>query len=196
MLAKVERSMTMNCLPPPRSRSVRTVSSGAVALAFLSLSLAFSPANADQVTPQKTDAPSPCAGIGLVWWNELLAPETEKLGEFYGRVIGWSKKVVDVEQQIAPATTPEDKYTVFMRGNREAAGLMKVKHPEAPHSTVGWFVYIQVADVAASAALAQVGGGTVLQEPVELADGNTVAVVRDPMGNVFGLVTPANATRC
>jgi uncharacterized protein len=132
-----------------------------------------------------------CTRAGAIWWNELLAPETERLTEFYAKVIGWNTKVVDAEDQSQPARSPADRYTVFMDGDQEVAGLMRANHPEAIHSGVGWFIYIQVADVDVAAANAKATGGTVLRPPMETPEGHRIAVVSDPMGIVFGLVTPA-----
>ena len=133
-----------------------------------------------------------CTRPGSIWWNELLAPETDKLTDFYAKVIGWKTKVVDAENQSLPARTPNDRYTVFMDGDQEIAGLMRANHPEAIHSGLGWFTYIQVENVDAAVAMAQASGGAVLRPVMETDDSNRIAVVSDPMGNVVGLVTPAN----
>jgi predicted enzyme related to lactoylglutathione lyase len=106
-------------------------------------------------------------------------------------VIGWKTKVVDAENPTLPARTPNDRYTVFMDGDQEIAGLMRANHPEAIHAGLGWFTYIQVENVDAAVVTAQSNGGTVLRPVMETDDGNRIAVVSDPMGNVFGLVTPA-----
>jgi len=150
------------------------------------------PAAVVPATPQT----NPCNGVGHVWWNELLAPETDQLSGFYEKVFGWSKSIVDVELQRPPATSPEDKYVLFKNGNRETAGLMKYRHPDAPSTSEGWFVYIQVANVQDSVTTVQSNGGSVVYKPVEMPDGNMIAIVRDPAGNIFGLVTPANASNC
>jgi uncharacterized protein len=183
-----------------RSRSVR----GMLLTGAASLMLTCGAAQASQPVPsnqaapatKSAQAPSQCSGVGHVWWNELLAPETDQLSGFYSKVFGWSKTIVDVELQRPPATSPDDKYFLFKNGQREVAGLMRFRHPDAPSTSVGWFVYIQVANVEDSVVSVQANGGTIMYKPVEMADGNTIAVVRDPMGNVFGLVTPANATNC
>lgn len=139
---------------------------------------------------------STCARTATVWWSELLAPETERLTDFYAKVMGWNTKIVDAEDQSEPARTPDDRYTIFTDGQREIAGLMKANHPEAAHTTVGWFTYMQVPDVEAAVAKAVQAGGRVLREPTESAEGHMIAVISDPMGNAFGLVTPANNSRC
>ncbi len=167
--------------------------------AIAGLTLACTPLKASTVAatpPPTTDKASDCSAIGTVWWNELLSPETDEISEFYAKVIGWSRKVVDVEEQRPPAATPDDRYTIFMAGKREIAGLMSDRHPDSVQPRLGWFIYIQVADVDAAVEAAQAEGGTVLRQPVEIAHGNRIAVVRDPMGNVFGLVTPAHKGKC
>jgi len=165
--------------------------------ALAGIGLACGLAQTAHVSPARA-APeaTTCARGGMVWWSELLAPETEKLTDFYAKVIGWKTKIVDAEDQTQPARSPADQYTIFMDGDQEVAGLMRANHPEAVHSGVGWFTYIQVADVEAAVARAEATGGTVLRPAAETADGNLVAVISDPMGNVFGLVTPAKKGPC
>lgn len=153
---------------------------------------------AEQAPVAATTAPqaTTCARTPAVWWSELLAPETEQLTDFYAKVMGWNTKIVDAEDQSEPARTPDDRYTIFTDGVREVAGLMKANHPEAAHTTLGWFTYMQVPDVEAAVAKAVLAGGRVLREPTESSEGHIIAVISDPMGNAFGLVTPANNSRC
>lgn len=166
--------------------------------AFAGLALAFTPvkANTDNTAPQMVKTASDCSAVGTIWWNELLAPKTEELSEFYAEVIGWSRKIVDVEEQLPPATSADNRYTIFMAGKQEIAGLMSDKHPDSVQQTIGWFTYIQVADVDAAVEIVVAKGGTVLRKPAVIAHGNRIAVVKDPMGNVFGLVTPAKKSKC
>lgn len=154
--------------------------------------LAAAPAQADQTAPALTpSAPATCDdGIGTIWFSELLSPETDRLTDFYAKVMGWTTRIVDAEDQRQPATTPEDRYTIFLNGDEDVAGLMKANHPVAIHSGTGWFTYMQVADVQATAAMAQAHGGTILRAPLETPEGHWIALISDPMGNKFGLVTP------
>lgn len=57
-------------------------------------------------TPAQKEA---CSSAGTIWWSELLAPETEKLTDFYAKVIGWNVKVVDADDQTRPATAPDNR---------------------------------------------------------------------------------------
>jgi hypothetical protein len=73
---------------------------------------------------------------------------------------------------------------------------MQANHPAAIHSGVGWFTYFQVADVDTAVAKVKLNGGTILRHPIETADGNRIALVSDPAGTIFGLVTPAVKPEC
>lgn len=181
---------------PFRNRTTRKKKMRVAFGALSAIALACVLAQVGDATPARAAPEASRACGGVVWWNELLAPETEKLTDFYAKVIGWKTKIVDAEDQSQPARTPNDQYTIFLDGDQEVAGLMRANHPEAIHSGVGWFTYIQVADVEAAAARAQTTGGTVLRPPSETADGSRIAVISDPMGNVFGLVTPAKKGPC
>lgn len=176
----------------PWNRVSRLAASAIVGLILSCTTVGADEAAVTQAAPE----PAVCSGAGFVWWNELLAPETEKLTDFYAKVIGWSAKIVDAEDQSRPPATPNDQYTIFMMGDQEVAGLMKANHPVAIHSSVGWFTYIQVADVELAVTAAQTNGGTILRHPIENPDGSRFAVVSDPMGNVFGLVTPKKKGTC
>ncbi len=179
-----------------QNRTMRkTVTKVAIA-AVAGFALAATLARANDVSATPSTSASTCPRGGVIWWNELLAPETEKLTAFYAKVVGWKTKIVDAEDQSQPPRTPGDQYTVFLDGDQEVAGLMRANHPEAVHSGVGLFTYIQVADVEAAAATAEASGGTVLRPPAATSDGTRIAVVSDPMGNVFGLVTPAKKGPC
>lgn len=155
--------------------------------------LACGPAHANEIAPKPAPAATADAQTcsGRVWWSELLAPETEKLTDFYAKVMDWKVKVVDAEDPSEQPKSPEDRYSMFLNGEDQVAGLMKASHPAAAHSGLGWFTYMQVADVEATAKKVVENGGTVLRQPVETESGDYIAVVRDPMGNVFGIVTPA-----
>jgi predicted enzyme related to lactoylglutathione lyase len=206
MMMRVTSTASQIRKHPSQSGTVRKmlVASAFVAMAGL---LATGPARATSTADQPPavapaaaaaapQAPTTCSRTATVWWSELLAPETERLTDFYAKVMGWNTKIVDAEDQSEPARTPDDRYTIFTDGVREVAGLMKANHPEAAHTALGWFTYMQVPDVEAAVAKAVQAGGKLLREPTESSEGHIIAVISDPMGNAFGLVTPANNNRC
>ena len=167
-------------------RGMKLIILGGV-LAFVCAQNAGSQATSEPTTSAKLT----CSRPGQVWWNELLAADTEKLAVFYADVVGWTIKSVDTENTKLPAQTFEDRYILFMNGFQEMGGLMKSSHRDAAHSGAGWFMYIHVSDVDAAVTKVEEKGGKVLRAVVTTGEGDRIAVVSDPLGNVFGLVTPA-----
>lgn len=177
-------------------RRIGTVTSLAVT-ALACFMFSGSPVQAaEQATDSTPAQQQTCSNAGTIWWSELLAPETEKLTDFYAKVIGWNVKVVDADDQTRPATAPDNRYTIFLGGDEEVAGLMKANHPVAAHPGLGWLTYIEVDDVEETIEKVIASGGTVLREAWETENGDEIAVINDPMGNVFGIVTPAERPTC
>lgn len=176
--------------------SLRRHASMFALLAISGAMLVCAPVGANEIAANRTPSSPPAAAAaktcsGAIWWSELLAADTEKLTDFYSKVIGWNVKIVDAEDQSQPPSSPDNRYTIFSSGDDQVAGLMKANHPVAAHPGLGWFTYIQVADVDATAEKVEASGGSVLRHPVDTETGDRIAVVSDPMGNVFGIVTPA-----
>jgi uncharacterized protein len=138
-----------------------------------------------------TPAAPPCSRPGYVWWNELLATDTDKLVGFYADVIGWTTRAVDPENTGLPPRTLEDRYILFMDGSQEAAGLINSGHRDAAHPGAGWFMYIHVLDVDSAVTKVEEKGGKVIRPVATTAEGDRIVIVSDPLGNLFGLVTPA-----
>jgi|KBSSwiStaDraftv2_1062776.scaffolds.fasta_scaffold10721_7 uncharacterized protein len=163
--------------------------------AILACTLIFACA-APSVDEAASETPTPksltCSRPGQVWWNELLAGDAGILTAFYTEVIGWTTKAVNPQNTAVAAESAEDRYIIFMEGSQEAAGLINADHKDAVYSGKGWFTYIHVRDVDAAVAKVQEKGGTVVRLATTTAEGDRIAVVSDPLGNVFGLVTPAN----
>jgi predicted enzyme related to lactoylglutathione lyase len=157
------------------------------ALAFVLVHNAASQQAPEPAAPAKLA----CSRPGQVWWNELLTADTDKLAAFYADVVGWTTKVVDPENTKLPARTLEDRYVLFGDGWQEAAGLIKSGHRAAAHSGAGWFMYIHVTDVDAALTRVEENGGKVLRSVITTGEGDRIAVVSDPFGNAFGLVTPS-----
>ncbi len=79
-------------------------------------------------------------------------------------------------------------YTVASSEGREVAGMM-AKAPEMAGTPAAWTVYVVVDDIEAILTKAASVGGTVLTSPFEIPGGARVAIVADPSGAVFALIT-------
>lgn len=137
-----------------------------------------------------------CTGIGHVWWNELITSDPAKDGTFYAKVLGWKFSPVDAQGAPTQSAVAGDDYTTFTSDGEEVAGMVKPDTTSGVAPVMGWLTYVHVRDVDATATLARNGGGSVLREPYTDGEGNRLALVRDPSGNVLGLITPSKTGPC
>lgn len=115
---------------------------------------------------------------GALCWNELLTNDTGKAGAFYTGLFGWTANEQDMGGMI---------YTVFMNGERPAAGMMKIDKSwgEVPSN---WLVYFAVNDCDGCAAEAGSLGGEILNGPMDVPGVGRFAVMVDPQGSVFAVI--------
>ena len=121
-------------------------------------------------------------GMGVVMepgahcWTELIAPDAEQAGRFYGSVFGWEAQDAPISE--GPA------YRLWMRNGEMIAGLMEPPEPDIPTC---WTIYFGTADSAVSSHRAVQLGGRVLKETFPTPGGD-VTVLQDPQGGVFSVL--------
>ena len=79
-------------------------------------------------------------------------------------------------------------YTVASSAGRQVAGMMAYA-PELASEAARWTVFIVVDDLAKSLERVVAAGGAVAQSPVEIPGGAEIAVVADPSGAMFALIS-------
>jgi predicted enzyme related to lactoylglutathione lyase len=110
-------------------------------------------------------------------WNELGTTDTQKAGEFYAKVFGWTR-----ETDSSPMP-----YTMFKNGDRGAGGmyqLMPEMGPIPPH----WLVYFAVDDCDATVQKATELGARVLKAAQDIPGIGRFAVLSDPQGAAFAII--------
>lgn len=112
---------------------------------------------------------------GALSWCELATRDADAAGKFYAKLFGWGLK-----------TSPD--YTEFLRGET-AVGGMYVLGPEAGDVPSNWMVYFQTADCDAMAARAKAEKGEVLVGPKDIPGVGRFAVIQDPQGAAFAVIT-------
>lgn len=109
-------------------------------------------------------------------WIELSTTDTDAAAAFYCDLLGWT----------AGEASPEfGGYRMFFHGETPVAGLMAVDDGSGTPSS--WSVYLASDDAAATVERARAAGGTVLVEPMPIADLGTMAVLADTAGAVVGV---------
>lgn len=118
---------------------------------------------------------------GFMTWNELLTHDLEGALEFYAKVLPWVP---------APMEGSPDPYFMFMLGEKPTGGAMAMP-PSLPDGIPAhWMVYFDVEDADATAVKAVELGGEVRMSPFDVGVGR-VAVIADPQGGVFSVITPS-----
>ena len=117
-------------------------------------------------------------------WNELSTSDTDKAGEFYSTLFGWTRNV----QQFGPMT-----YTTFRNNDRPAGGMYK-PGPEMGNIPPHWLPYIAVDDCDSTLAKANELGAKTLSPPMDIPDTGRFAVFQDPQGAVIAIIKLINPT--
>ena len=120
---------------------------------------------------------------GAFSWSELMTPDPEAAGRFYGALFGWTVQTMDM------GTGP---YHVANVGDTGVAGIMQTPPDQAGLPPM-WGVYITVADTDAAAARCVELGGKVLVPAMDVPTVGRMAVLQDPQGAVFSVMAYAMA---
>lgn len=120
-------------------------------------------------------------------WNELVTPDQQIAGQFYGELFGWERHEVDVG--------PLGTYTLFRHDGRDVAGMMNpTARDYAGSPPPRWIGYIAVADVDAITAQVPGLGGTVLEAPHDVPGVGRISVFTDPPGALVYVMQPVDVT--
>jgi predicted enzyme related to lactoylglutathione lyase len=115
---------------------------------------------------------------GAIIWNELQVDDVAAALPFY-------KTVVGLESETAPFGDMGD-YTQFMLNGKSVAGAWKKTMPEEPNN---WAVYFSVTDTDATVTKTQKLGGKVIAPAFNIPEVGRMAVLSDPQGAVFCILT-------
>ncbi len=119
---------------------------------------------------------------GRVWWNQLIARDPQAARDFYAAAIGWTPLDQD---------SPESgRYTVLLDGETAVAGIYPVPIPDGADARPHWQPFFWVEDCRAAVAKAIALGGVQYQEPTDAPGVGFLAVIGDPVGADFLLITP------
>ena len=111
-------------------------------------------------------------------WYELMTPDVEGAKAFYGAVVGWT---------MSDGGDPAVPYTIVSAATRGIGGIARLPAKDAPP---GWFGYIGVGDTDAMAQRIVDAGGRILRAPDDIPQVGRFAVMADPGGAAFMLLTP------
>lgn len=118
---------------------------------------------------------------GTLIWNELLTRDPEAAAAFYCALFGWTHEFREM---------PVGRYHLFKDRDERRGGMTAIV-PEMADASPWWRVYIAVAELDASMAVAVNMGGSADGNVVEIPGMGRSTEIRDPAGVAFMLMEPA-----
>ncbi len=117
-------------------------------------------------------------------WYELMTTDPKAAQDFYTNLLGWGLQDFNAGMN--------EPYVMWTRDNQPLGGVMRLpdearKMGAPPH----WLAYVDVAGVDATVEQAQQRGAKVYVPPTDIPGGGRFAVLADPQGAVFGVVSSA-----
>jgi len=112
---------------------------------------------------------------GAATWSELGTNDTDKAGEFYANVFGWTKEPFG------------DMYTVLKNDNKGIGGMYKLT-PEMGPMPPNWLLYFSVEDADAAVQKATELGAQVMRPAEEIPGVGRFAILTDPQGAAFAVI--------
>jgi predicted enzyme related to lactoylglutathione lyase len=107
---------------------------------------------------------------------ELNTTDHQKAKDFYGKLLQWELKDMDMG--------PMGTYTTIGVGEGTGGGMMQHPMPGAPSL---WIPYILVDDLAASTTKAKELGAQIIKANVPVSEMGMFSIITDPTGATFGL---------
>jgi predicted enzyme related to lactoylglutathione lyase len=118
------------------------------------------------------------------FWYELMTSDPDAAIAFYTAVVGWSA----AEQE---GSQLDFRYMVLNAGERGIGGVIQITdRMREGGARPGWIGYIRVGDTDAKAASIAAAGGKVLMDPADIPNIGRFAMVADPGGAPFYIMTP------
>jgi len=115
---------------------------------------------------------------GSFCWNELGTNDTQRAGEFYSNLFGWTRETM---------SGGPIEYTMFKNGDRSAGGMYKIT-PEMGPMPPHWLVYFAVDDCDARVKKATELGGRVMKPADDIPGIGRFAILTDPQGAAFAII--------
>ncbi len=121
---------------------------------------------------------------GALTWNELNTSDVETAKRFYGAVFGWTFDAMPM---------PDGDYHTFNVGSDAVGGMTPFADDMPAEAPDHWLVLFHVDDVDAACSTVEAEGGSSILPPFDAPGVGRIAIVRDPHGAAFSLISPTAA---
>lgn len=119
---------------------------------------------------------------GEICWRELATQNKEKARDFYAKLLGWNLE----KSKLATAVD----YDEIVIGGNAVGGIMQMtKDWGDPLPPTHWVTYIAVDNVDETIGKIRENGGSVCVPPFDIPNVGKVAMINDPAGAAFAIIT-------
>jgi predicted enzyme related to lactoylglutathione lyase len=150
-----------------------------LALLLPTLALAQAPPRLPPIDPSPGEIRIPGKFVAF----DLATPDLGGAQAFYQDVFGWSYR--------SPGASAEE-YVIVLNGGQPVAGMFRSEPPGGEQDGATWLALLSVDDVDAAVAAATRAGGTVEVRAADVPDRGRHALLRDPAGAIFGVLTSSS----
>ena len=154
-------------------------------LALFAAALLSGCAVVDIDLPPITDAPSGQHDAGRVVWHDLLTTTPAESRRFYGELFGWTFERPGIDVGFGG----DDSYLLIRHEGQLIGGMFDARALEAEGNGSQWVTILSTPDVDAAVERARARGAEIVTPPTALASRGRLAVLRDPEGALFALLT-------
>lgn len=121
--------------------------------------------------------------VGKVIFVELITPDLAIAKRFYGGLLGWTFRDVNVGPRA---------YAEALLGDQPVGGLFQKTVSAGEHRAPAWLTYFAVQDVDAATQTAMQHGAKILFAPHSFSNRGRQAVLADPQGAVFAVLASSS----
>lgn len=132
------------------------------------------------VVPKVTPEPTNLRLVGKFVWFDLFTNDLKSVSHFYEELFGWS--FYDV-------VSGEKSVKTIVRDGVPIANAINIIPQEHNMNESRWLSYMSVEDVDRASMLVEKNNGSIYMRPKDLSQRGRVAVVQDPEGALFAIVT-------
>ncbi len=118
---------------------------------------------------------------GQIVWHDLFTSDRKRSMDFYQHIADWTYQV-ERAKDFAWGGGEKD-FVLALIGDEAGAGFAETP----PDYENGWIAYVEVPGVDAAVKRADALGGKIVRKPFEVPGVGRNALVRDPLGVLFGL---------
>jgi predicted enzyme related to lactoylglutathione lyase len=152
----------------------------AVIIVFLVVMGMCSCSKRQVIVPRLTPEPTNMHLVGKFVWFDLFTNDLQTASHFYEELFGWSFHPAESGRKIVDTITRE---------GIPIANAIQINRKKNKVRKSRWLSYVSVKDVDRSAKFVEQHNGTIYRRPKELPNRGRVAVVKDPQGAVFAMLT-------